>query len=60
MREAYSCKGTNIDLADDNGNNVETLEAEKRANGGKLIVEAVYTMSTHKSNTFCMCLSYSV
>ena len=41
MREADSCEGTNIDLADDNGNNVGALGAEKGANGGKLIAEAV-------------------
>jgi hypothetical protein len=41
MREADSCKGTNIDLADDNGNNVGTLGAKKGANRGELIVETV-------------------
>ena len=41
MREADSCKGTNIDLADDNGNNVGALGAEKGVNGGELIAEAV-------------------
>jgi hypothetical protein len=41
MREADSCKGTNIDLADDNGNNVGALEAEEGVNGGELIAEAV-------------------
>ena len=41
MRETDSCKGTNIDLADDNGNNVGALGAEKGAKGGKLIAEAV-------------------
>ncbi len=41
MREADSCKGTNIDLADDNGNNIGALGAEKGVNGGELIAEAV-------------------
>jgi hypothetical protein len=41
MREADSCKGANIDLADDNGNNVRALGAEEGANGGELIAEAV-------------------
>ncbi len=41
MREADSFKGTNIDLADDNGNNVGALGAENGANGGELITEAV-------------------
>jgi len=30
MREADSCKGTNIDLADDNGNNVGALGSWKQ------------------------------
>ncbi len=41
MREADSCEGTNIDLADDTGNNVGALGAEKGVNGAELIVEAV-------------------
>ncbi len=41
MREADSYKGTNIDLADDNGNNVGASGAENGANGGELIAEAV-------------------
>jgi len=41
MREADSCKGTNIDSAGDNGNNVGALGAENEANGGELIAEAV-------------------
>ena len=39
--KADSYKGTNIDLADDNGNNVGALGAKKEANGVELIVEAV-------------------
>ncbi len=41
MRDVDSCKGTNIDLTDDNGNNVGALGAKKGANGGELIAESV-------------------